>query len=79
MHLLERGILQGDLVEWCRNHRIHHKYTETDGDPHDARRGFFFAHVGWLLCTEHPDVTEARRTVNLEDILRDPIAFYQKK
>ena len=28
--------------------RLHHKASETQGDPHNANRGFFFAHMGWL-------------------------------
>ena len=29
--------------------RLHHKCSETAGDPHNANRGFFFAHMGWLM------------------------------
>lgn len=50
--------LQNDIYEWCRDHRVHHKYSETDADPHDSRRGFFFAHMGWLMCRKHPAVKE---------------------
>ncbi len=39
---------QGCIYHWVRDHRVHHKHTETDGDPHNAQRGFFFAHMGWL-------------------------------
>jgi len=38
---------------------VHHKHSETDADPHNATRGFFFAHMGWLLVKKHPDVIEA--------------------
>lgn len=48
--------LQNDIYDWSRDHRVHHKFSETDGDPHNAKRGFFFSHVGWLLCKKHPDV-----------------------
>ena len=37
--------------------RVHHKFSETDADPHNAKRGFFFSHVGWLLVRKHPQVT----------------------
>ncbi len=39
---------QGTIYHWARDHRVHHKHSETDGDPHNAQRGFFFAHMGWL-------------------------------
>ncbi|KOB69404.1 Acyl-CoA Delta(11) desaturase [Operophtera brumata] len=38
-----------------KDHRVHHKYSERTADPHDANRGFFFAHVGWLMMKKHPD------------------------
>src|SRR5699024_5267906 len=40
--------LQNDIYEWARDHRAHHKWVDTDADPHNASRGFFFSHVGWL-------------------------------
>lgn len=45
---------QGPIYHWARDHRVHHKYSETDADPHNATRGFFFAHMGWLLVKKHP-------------------------
>ncbi|KAK9754247.1 hypothetical protein QE152_g1407, partial [Popillia japonica] len=30
------------LYDWVRDHRTHHKYVETDADPHNSDRGFFF-------------------------------------
>lgn len=37
--------LQNDIYEWCRDHRVHHKWSETDADPHNSNRGFFFSHM----------------------------------
>ena len=28
---------QGSIYHWVRDHRTHHKYSETDADPHDVR------------------------------------------
>jgi stearoyl-CoA desaturase (delta-9 desaturase) len=44
------------------------KYSETDADPHNARRGFFFAHVGWLLVRKHPDVIMKGKKIDLSDL-----------
>jgi stearoyl-CoA desaturase (delta-9 desaturase) len=71
--------LQNSIYEWSRDHRVHHKYSETDADPHNAKRGFFFAHVGWLLCRKHPEVLEKGRNVSCEDLLQDPLVRFQKK
>ncbi|KAL3210340.1 hypothetical protein MRX96_008858 [Rhipicephalus microplus] len=70
---------QNDLYEWVRDHRVHHKYSETDADPHNVNRGFFFAHVGWLLCRKHPEVTEKGKHIDCSDILQDPVARFQKQ
>jgi stearoyl-CoA desaturase (delta-9 desaturase) len=51
---------QGSIFHWARDHRVHHKHSETDADPHNATRGFFYAHIGWLLVKKHPDVMEVR-------------------
>ncbi len=48
--------LQRDIYEWAADHRVHHKYSETDADPHNAKNGFFFSHIGWLLVEKHPEV-----------------------
>ncbi len=41
---------QNSVIVWSRDHRVHHKYSETDADPHNAKRGFFFAHVSYFIC-----------------------------
>lgn len=70
---------QNHIYEWSRDHRVHHKYSETDADPHNATRGFFFSHVGWLLCRKHPEVIRKGRSISCEDLLRDPVVRFQKK
>lgn len=34
---------------WAANHRAHHRYTDTERDPHSPQRGFWWSHVGWIL------------------------------
>ncbi|XP_049614785.1 acyl-CoA desaturase [Syngnathus scovelli] len=69
---------QNDIYEWARDHRVHHKYSETDADPHNAVRGFFFAHIGWLLVRKHPDVIEKGRKLELHDLLADKVVMFQR-
>ncbi|XP_055324058.1 acyl-CoA Delta-9 desaturase-like [Sitodiplosis mosellana] len=70
---------QNSIFEWVRDHRVHHKFTDTDADPHNSRRGFFFSHVGWLLVRKHPDVLRKGATIDMSDLERDPIVMFQKK
>lgn len=70
--------LQNDIYIWVRDHRVHHKFTETDADPHNAKRGFFFAHVGWLMMKKHPDVLLKGHTVDMTDVENDPVVKFQR-
>ena len=70
---------QNSIYEWCRDHRVHHKFTETDADPHNARRGFFFAHMGWLMYRKHPDVVKGGKALNFDDLMEDPVVRIQHK
>ncbi|WAQ96114.1 SCD5-like protein [Mya arenaria] len=70
---------QNDVIEWARDHRVHHKYSETHADPHNAKRGFFFAHVGWLLVRKHPEVKNKGKLLDISDLLADPVLRLQRK
>ena len=40
-------------------HRIHHRFTDHEGDPHSPRDGKWWAHMGWILIGKsmHHDTT----------------------
>ncbi len=56
--------VQGPVLQWVAMHRRHHQHSDSDGDPHSPHahgtgvlaliRGMWHAHVGWLLCPDHP-------------------------
>merc|ERR1711871_1360557 len=70
---------QGSIYHWARDHRVHHKFSETDADPHNATRGFFFAHMGWLYVKKHPAVIEAGKKLRFDDLLADGAVMFQKR
>jgi len=45
---------QGSALEWSLDHIQHHSHIDTDKDPYNRRRGFFYAHMGWLFRRESP-------------------------
>ena len=54
---------------WASEHRYHHKYVDHDDDPYNINKGFFHAHIGWLLFklqSEHP-------YDNVSDLQKDPL------
>ena len=42
---------------WAANHRAHHRYTETERDPHTPLKGLWHAHIGWIV-TERWSATD---------------------
>ncbi|KAM5139948.1 acyl-CoA desaturase 1-like [Callospermophilus lateralis] len=70
---------QNDVYEWARDHRTHHKFSETHADPHNSRRGFFFSHVGWLLVRKHPAVKEKGATLDLSDLKAEKLVMFQRR
>lgn len=38
---------------WAAHHRNHHRYADTEADPHSPRiRGFWRSHMGWFLTDD---------------------------
>ncbi|XP_046592300.1 stearoyl-CoA desaturase 5 isoform X2 [Neodiprion lecontei] len=67
------------IFHWVKDHRIHHKYSETDADPHNAKRGFFFSHIGWLMVERHPEYLRRQKELDLSDIIADPVVMFNRK
>lgn len=59
--------LQGGPAVWVGTHRLHHRYTDSDGDPHSPRGSLLWAHALWLCFFEH---LGSRRLAG--DVLGDP-------
>jgi stearoyl-CoA desaturase (delta-9 desaturase) len=77
--LMQTLAFQNHVYEWSRDHRVHHKFTDTNADPHNIKRGFFFSHMGWLCVKKHPDVREKGKTVDMSDLEKDSVVMFQKK
>src|SRR6266849_6229833 len=45
---------ENSALLWASEHRRHHKHVDHEDDPYDITRGFFHAHVGWLLFKLKP-------------------------
>lgn len=71
--LFGAGSIQGSVKFWVREHRAHHRFTDTDRDPHNIKEGFWHAHILWTIL-EQP--TKDNR-VDISDIKNDPIVMWQ--
>jgi fatty-acid desaturase len=67
--------LEGGPIFWVATHRVHHKHSDHDGDPHTPRDGGFWAHMGWILFGDsHHNDTEVMSKY-APDLAADP--FYR--
>ncbi len=67
--------LQNSALRWARDHRDHHRFTDTDRDPYSVKRGFFWAHVFWVFYKETPDANFD----NVPDLLKNPRVMWQHR
>lgn len=75
------GAGQDTIKKWCRDHRAHHRYVDTDKDPYSMSKGFFHAHIGWVLFEQSDPVHGVLATgrVDISDLRSDPIVIWQRK
>ena len=66
---------QNSIIAWCSDHRIHHKFVDTDRDPYDANRGFWYSHIGWIFIGGRRDPSYP----NVPDLWADPICRFQHR
>jgi len=53
--LFGAAAFESSALTWCADHRRHHKHVDHDEDPYDINKGFFHAHIGWLLFRPSPN------------------------
>jgi stearoyl-CoA desaturase (delta-9 desaturase) len=70
---------QGSIYHWTRDHRMHHKHTDTELDPHSIQYGFWYSHMGWLFFRKNDKLREAARLIQMTDIESDSIVMIQHK
>lgn len=49
---ISSGAFQGSALKWASDHRVHHKFEDTDKDPYSINKGFWYAHMGWMMTHE---------------------------
>jgi stearoyl-CoA desaturase (delta-9 desaturase) len=69
--------LQNSILVWTSMHRVHHKNVDdVDNDPYSIKRGFWFAHMGWML-RDYP--SQKLDFGNVKDLQKDPVVMFQHK
>lgn len=69
--------VQNSILIWSSGHRRHHRYIDdNDRDPYSIKRGFWFAHIGWMLRNYPSSKLDFS---NVKDLQKDPIVMHQHR
>jgi len=66
--------VQNTALKWAADHREHHAETDGDEDPYNARRGFWWSHIGWMFFDTDAPVAYHR----VPDLMRDPLVRFHE-
>lgn len=72
------GAFQGSALTWSSDHYYHHRYVDDcEKDPYCIGKGFFWAHMGWLLFKES-NLTEEDKQRH-KTLMNDHLVVWQHK
>jgi len=69
------GAFENSVLMWASEHRRHHKHVDRDDDPYCISKGFFYAHIGWLLFK----LDNEEPYDNVTDLQNDKLVCLQDK
>ncbi len=64
---------QGGPMKWVATHRVHHAFSDRPQDPHSPTRGFWWAHIVWLLAYDEVLDHPTKHWRYVPELARDPI------
>lgn len=69
------GAFRQSIRWFALHHRAHHRYCGTNRDPCNPTRGFFYAHIGWMMLRDENDYAD----IDISDVENDPIVMWQER
>ncbi len=75
MLLFGAAAFENTALRWASDHRNHHKFVDTDKDPYNIKRGFWYAHMGWVMLKYDADHVYD----NVGDLEKDPLVMFQHR
>ncbi|KAK4058273.1 hypothetical protein OIO90_000430 [Microbotryomycetes sp. JL221] len=67
---------QGSIKWWTMRHRLHHRFTDTDSDPYDAKKGLYHSHMGWIFRKPNYPLM---KLIDRKDLDADPVVRFQHR
>ncbi|KAL2889618.1 Acyl-CoA desaturase [Ceratocystis lukuohia] len=68
--------IEGSIRWWSRDHRVHHRYTDTSKDPYSVRKGLLYSHLGWMVMKQNP---RAKGRTDISDLNEDAVVVFQHR
>ena len=65
------------LLWWAKAHRTHHRNEEQSGDPYNIKKGFYNAHIGWLLHGNDEKEKQEIEKTDISDLEKNKILQIQ--
>jgi len=66
---------ENSAIDWVSDHRRHHKHVDEDEDPYDITKGFWYAHIGWMMFKLRPEPPQD----NIPDLWKDKLVLWQHR
>jgi len=74
--IMGSSAFEGSIIWWARDHRAHHRFSDTDKDPYGVDKGLLWAHVIWMMVTQ--DSSKIGK-VDVTDLEQDPLVQWQDR
>jgi len=67
--------VQNSCLKWSSDHRVHHAKVDTESDPYNIKKGFWWAHIGWIVYDQPVEGSME----NVADLERNPLLRFQHR
>lgn len=67
---------ENSVLAWAADHRRHHKFVDHDNDPYNISKGFFHAHIGWMLVDGPPASLDGVKDLQQDRLVRWQHRYY---
>ena len=64
---------QAHIRIWALMHRIHHKWSDREGDPHSPIHGFWWSHILWVTVRTPREELQKLEQQFIPDLLKDHV------
>ncbi len=68
--------LENTILKWSSDHRKHHSHAETEHDPYSITKGFWHAHIGWIIKNTDE---EKNKIIGVKDLEKKSAIIFQNK